>query len=212
MKIIPINQEKVDQQILLTAVEFLRVDSLIIHPTDTVYGIAGRYNGERVLHQISIIKTRREDQPFSIMVESVEQMLELSGQKSDWLRRLLSGIFPNPLTVLITRQKNLGIRYWDQFPLIGFRYPEHLWSHSLIKHTGIPLITTSANLGGNPPASTVGELSPELMSQVSLVLDGGITRYQLPSTIIKINEKNKNVELIRAGAMSWRKIQNLINL
>jgi L-threonylcarbamoyladenylate synthase len=211
MKIIPIDQEQVDQQILMTAVKFLREDNLIIHPTETVYGIAGQYNGERVLQEISIIKSRRDDQPFSIMVESVEQMLDLSGQESYWLQQLLSGIFPNPLTVLITRRKDLGVRYWDQFPLIGFRCPDHLWSRSLIRHTRIPLITTSANLSGNPPASTVAEISPELMSQVSLVLDGGITRFRLPSTIIKIDEKNKNVELIRAGAMSWQKIQNLIN-
>lgn len=211
MIILSIDQTKIDHEILSTAIEFLSKEEVIIHPTETVYGIAGRYNSERALLKINAIKSRQEVQPFSIMVDAVDQMLDLSGQESHWLHQLLIRLFPNPLTVLLPCRKNLGIKYWDQFPLIGFRCPDHLWSRALLQHNGIPLITTSANFSGNPPAGTITEISSDLLAEVALVLDGGVTRYQLPSTIIKIDEKKRKVELIRSGAMPWGNIQNLVH-
>jgi len=212
MKIIPIKQTEVDPDILFTAVEFLRGDGVIIHPTETVYGIAGQYNSEKVLHKINTAKSRQAVQPFSIMVDTIDQMLDLSGQGSDWLYQLLTSLFPNPLTVLIPRRKKIGLSYWDQFPLIGFRCPDHLWSRSLIQQIGIPLITTSANYSGERPPGTVSEIPADLRTEVSLILDGGTTRYQLPSTIIRIDLIKSQVELVRSGAMPWPVIQELIKM
>jgi L-threonylcarbamoyladenylate synthase len=211
MKILPIDQKKIDQDILSFAVKFLRNEEVIIHPTETVYGIAGRYNSERALLKIIDIKSRQTTQPFSIMVDAVDQILNLSGQESPWLHQLLTRLFPNPLTVLLPRKKKLGVPYWDQFPMIGFRCPDHPWSRALIQHDRIPLITTSANISGNQPASTIAEISSDLLSEVSLVLDGGVTLHRLPSTIIKIDEERKKVELIRSGATPWKNLQKIVN-
>ena len=210
MKIIPIKQTEVDPDILSRAVEFLRNEDAIIHPTETVYGIAGQYNSEKLLQKINSAKSRQADQPFSIMVDSIDQMLDLSGQGSDWLRQILTSLFPNPLTVLIPRRKKIGISYWDRFPLIGFRCPDHLWSRALIQQVGVPLITTSANHHGERPARSISEIPAALISEVALILDGGTTRYQLPSTIIIIDLIKSEVEIVRSGAMPGNVIQDLI--
>ncbi len=210
MNLIPIDQKKIDEQILLTVAELLQQEQVIIHPTETVYGIAGRFDSEKVIQKVREIKGRSADQPLSIMVASVEQMLELSGQESNWLRKILSHLFPNPLTVLLSRKKILTTDYWNRHPLIGFRCPDHLWSQALLQRSGCPLITTSANFTGEAPARDVKQIPAFLLSKVAVVLDGGETFFHIPSTIIKIDETEKTVDLIRAGAMSWEHIQKLV--
>lgn len=210
MNLIPIDQKKIDEQILLTVAKLLQQEQVIIHPTETVYGIAGRFDSDKVIEKVRQIKGRSAEQPLSVMVASVEQMLELSGQESLWLRKRLSRLFPNPLTVLLTRKKILQTDFWNRYLLIGFRCPDHLWCQALLQKTGCPLITTSANLTGNAPARKVKHIPSSLLSKVAVVLDGGETYFHIPSTIIKIDETKKTVDLIRAGAMPWEHIQKLV--
>lgn len=210
MNLIPIDQKKIDEQILLTTAELLQQEQVIIHPTETVYGIAGRFDSEKAIEKVRQIKGRSTDQPLSIMVASVDQMLELSGQESHWLRKILSHLFPNPLTVLLSRKKKLTTDFWNRFPLIGFRYPDHLWCQALLQKSGSPLITTSANFTGEAPAREVKQIPAALLAGVAVVLDGGETYFHIPSTIIKIDDIKKTVDLIRAGAMPWERIQKLI--
>lgn len=210
MNLIPIDQKKIDERILLTVVELLQQEEIIVHPTETVYGIAGRFDSDKVIERVRQIKGRSAEQPLSIMVESVDQMLQLSGQESLWLHKLLTRLFPNPVTVLLYRQKKLTIDFWNRYPLIGFRCPAHLWSQALIQKCGCPLITTSANFTGEAAARELKQIPASLLSKVSAVLDGGKTHFRMPSTIIKIDETEKNVDLIRPGALPWERIQKMI--
>jgi L-threonylcarbamoyladenylate synthase len=118
---------------------------------------------------------------------------------------------PGPLTVLLPRKKNLEPGFWNQFPDIGFRYPDHPVSLELIKFVGTPLITTSANVSGEPPPCQVKELPDQLLKQIPLILDGGLTEKGQPSSIIRIKTKNKRMELIRAGCIPSSELENAFN-
>ncbi len=207
MRIERINQNNPDQQLLLTTAELLKNGKVIIHPTETVYGLAGDFLSKSALQEIIRLKSRYVTQPFSIMVNCLEQILDLVGKLPEWIEHFLNIIFPNAITILLPRRLDLSLEYWNQFSLIGFRFPKHKISNILVSLTKKPMITTSANLSGEPPPIEISNINKKLISQVSLILDGGITKEKIPSTIIRIDEKKKKVFLVRSGAVDWKIIE-----
>jgi len=210
MRVLKINTPDPDPQSIQTAADLLKQNEVIIHPTETVYGLAGNYSSDQVIQNILEIKGRKITQPFSILVDKIETILELSGNNEEWLESFLNRILPDAVTVVIARKKKLGISYWNGFSHIGFRYPQHLISNSLVKLSGTPLITTSANFSGKKSPVSVDELSQTMLNRVSLVLDAGVTKHKIPSTIIKISENKPELELIREGAIPFEKIKNCL--
>jgi L-threonylcarbamoyladenylate synthase len=209
MRMIKINPDQPDHKVLHKAADTFKDGKIIIHPTETVYGIAGIYSSEQTQKKISSIKRRPPTQPFSIMVNGLDDVFQISGAFEGWVKSFLALILPDAITVLLPRKKLTGISFWDQFPLLGFRFPRHHLSNLLVAEAGEPIVSTSANLKGDPPPSAVEDIQPEILKQDDLVLDGGYNEAGVPSTIIKIDTERKKLQLVRPGAVAWRRIQNM---
>jgi len=201
-----------DPKIMESAVQALITEDIIIHPTETVYGIAGLFNRMKAIHKILEVKNRNYSQPFSIMVDDISQILDISGIiTTEWLEKVLQRLLPGPITVILPRSKSTGIAYWDQFAELGFRLPNHKLSRTLVKMTGSPIISTSANFSGEPPANAVESLSKNLMRRVSVILDGGTTVEKIPSTVVFLRLDSRKIELLRQGSISLQDIQAKVN-
>ena len=210
MQVLKIDPIEPEIQSLQIAADLLKKNQVIIHPTETVYGLAGNYSSDRVIQKVMEIKGRKTSQSFSILVDNVTTILELSGNDDEWLEGFLTQILPDAVTVLVPRRRKLKFSFWNQFSHLGFRFPQHSISTSLVKLSGTPLITTSANLSGEKSPPSINEISREILDCVSLVLDAGETIYKIPSTIIKISDKEPDIELIREGAVAFEKIKNCL--
>jgi L-threonylcarbamoyladenylate synthase len=203
-------QDNPDQKLVQQVGNMLARGEVIIHPTETVYGLAGIYDDFQVIEKINHIKQRPEGQPYSIMVNSFEDIYRISGQSfMPWLNNFLQAFLPGPLTVLLPRRKELEPAYWNRFSDIGFRYPDHRLSLLLVQASDRPLITTSANLSGQAPPRRLEEIPPELKEQVSVIIDGGFTREQVPSSVIRLDTTNRRMQLIRAGCISLSKLETV---
>ncbi|MFQ5583032.1 MAG: L-threonylcarbamoyladenylate synthase [Calditrichia bacterium] len=200
MKILKIDKVNADKIVLQHAAKILAAGGVIIHPTETVYGLAAVWNRTEALEKIAKLKGREMSRPSSIMVSSVAEMLEISGNEDSRLRYLLAALFPAPLTTLIKRRMLQPLPYWNRFEYLGFRLPAHELSLNLVEETGCPLITTSANLTGENPAQTVDEIPREIKRRIDLVLDGGACIYKTPSTVVKITSEPPGYEILRKGA------------
>jgi L-threonylcarbamoyladenylate synthase len=212
MQILQINQDNPESQILALTSQVLLNGEVIIHPTETVYGLASVFQRTTAIKKILNIKRRPYNHPMSIMVSDIDQILEISGvTDSDWLREMLRRLLPAPLTVLLPRKKYLDSDYWDQYPNLGFRFPDHVLSRRLLEKTGEPLITTSANLSGEPAPLSVQELPPDLKQKVSIILDGGQTKEKTSSTIVEIDLVSRDIKKVRKGALSWQEIVKRID-
>ncbi len=208
MKIVNIDPFQPEPEIVQQAAELIRQGEIICHPTETVYGLAGDYLNEEALHAVFRLKQRKPVQPFSILVDSVERMLEISGVALTWVQQFLEEIFPDAITILLPRQRKLPIAYWNQFDYLGFRYPNHPLSVELVRVAGTPVITTSANLSGQRAPERVMDIPESILDGVALVLDGGETIYKTPSTIIQLDVEKRELRSLRAGAIPWKIIQN----
>lgn len=194
------NQLDLPARRLNEAVSVLKKGGVIIHPTETVYGIAGIWNNEKTIKKVANLKQRDFHKPFSIMVSSVEQILNISGWKSNRLKALLNRIFPSPLTLLLPRKSEIPIAFWNQFADIGFRFPDHQLSLQLIDLVGEPLITTSANIADQPSPKTASEVPESLVKAADLFLEGGDCPLKIPSTVLKFTPQSLNIDLLRQGS------------
>lgn len=200
LKIEEMIQFDLPERRLNEAVSVLKRGGVIIHPTETVYGIAAIWNNEDAIKKAANLKHRNFHRPFSIMVSEVEKILSISGWKSAQLKSLLQQVFPSPLTLLLPRKSELPTPFWNQFNDIGFRFPDHQLSLKLIDLTGEPLITTSANITNQPIPKSVSEVPESLVKGADLLLDGGECPLKIPSTVLKFDPRTLEINIMRQGA------------
>lgn len=184
----------------ILAAKILKNGGIVIHPTETVYGVAAIWNNEDAIRNVANLKQRDFHKPFSIMASEIEQILSISGWKSAELKLLLQQMFPSPLTLLLPREYELPTLFWNQFDDIGFRIPDHPLSINLIDLVGEPLITTSANIANHAPPKTASEVDESLVKKADLMLDGGDCLLKIPSTVLKFNPQSLEINVVRQGA------------
>ncbi len=189
-----------ETNVFRTAAKVLLSHGVVLHATETVYGLAAVWDDLIALEKVIRLKQRPAAQPFTIMVARVDEMLSLIGWQDETVKYFLEKIYPAPLTVLLKRRRELPSPFWNRFPELGFRIPDSPVCQQLLKAAGRPLITTSANLTGEPPPATPEEVNPRISKQVDCFIDSGPCLFRIPSTIVKIDWDKKGYRVIRKGA------------
>lgn len=200
-----LDQEKFEQ-----AAVVLRNGGVVIHPTETVYGIAAIWNDEKALQKTAKLKQRDLRKPFSILVNRVDQILEIAGGGNSRLKKLLEETFPAPLTILLPRKNELPLPFWNQFPAIGFRMSDFELCNRLVEMAAKPLITTSANLAHQHPPKTASQIDSALIKQADLFLEGGDCPLKIPSTVLRFNPETQEVGVLREGAFPAKTFEERI--
>jgi L-threonylcarbamoyladenylate synthase len=77
-----------------------------------------------------------------------------------------------------------------------------------VRACGGALTATSANLAGEPPARTAEEVRRAFPDGLALIVDGGATQTEEPSTVLDVTRDEPR--LIREGAVSWRELEGTI--
>ena len=206
---VKIDQLAPSMAILDKAAGRLKAGDVILHPTETVYGLAARWDSARGLQRIAAIKGHAEGKPMSLLVNSIDQIFDICGWQSPQLTTLLEQVYPGPLTILLERRKKQELSFWNQFPDLGFRLPDHQVSRLLAQFTDTPLVTTSANLTGESSPQEFLNIPPQIRQSVAMALDGGPCLFRQASTIIKPDWENGWFTIIREGAFSEQKIAGI---
>lgn len=198
------NKLKITDEIPQNVADCLKNGGVIAHATETVYGLACRWDDESALERVAIIKQRPPEQPYSLLVNDVDSICQLTGMNDLQMRNFLEMLFPAPVTVLLPRIRDAKIAFWNGFPLLGFRLPDDPLCQKLVAAAGAPLITTSANLSGEAPPVSAEQLSGKIAQRVDFILDSGSCKYQIPSTIVQLNNTLDTYRVIRTGAFSTK--------
>ena len=93
---------------------------------------------------------------------------------------------------------------------VGIRLPDHPCPQALIQALGTPITGTSANLHNGLEPATAQEVQKQLGSKLSLILDGGPSPSNVPSTIIDTTHSKPRV--IRAGVISIDEIREICDI
>jgi len=161
-------------------------------PTDTVYGLAARAANPEAVTKLYALK-RREHKPGTLIAADVTQLVTLGLDEQELL--VMARYWPGPISAIIAANDRLMYVHQGVGSL-AVRIPADADLRALLKQTG-PLVTSSANAPGEPPATDLAEAKAYFSDQVDFYVDGG-HRVGLPSTIVRV--QNGAVEILRQGA------------
>lgn len=175
-------------------VELLMAGKAGVIPSDTIYGVMARAVDVAAVHRLYELK-KREQKPGTLIAASIEQLIEL-GIKARYLKAV-EQYWPNPISIIIPTGPQLAYLHQGKMSL-AMRIPKDDQLQHLLKQTG-PLITSSANTPGDPPADTINEAKKYFGDKVDFYVDGGDLSNRPPSTIIRILDDA--IEVLRPGAV-----------
>jgi len=164
--------DDVDTAALDRAAEAVRAGKLVVYPTETVYGLAGDATDPDAIERVFEAKGRARDKPISLAVPDVGAALAYTCP-TEREERFMREFLPGPVTVVVDRWEMLPDGLTGGKPRVGIRIPDHPVALALLDRVA-PLTATSANVSGNPSATTVAELDA-VTDRAAVVLDGGET-------------------------------------
>lgn len=173
------------------AIGLISRGGLLMHPTETCYGLAVDIFNESALGKLYRVKGMPAEKPLSILVDGIGMAQEY-GIFSDKALELAQRYWPGSLSIMVPRKRKLPAFFNKGSDFVSIRCSSLDFCSNLVKALGSPVTTTSANSYGEPelylPKSIIG---------IDLLVDGGELFGSRPSTIVKID--NDLVEIIRQG-------------
>lgn len=169
----------------------IRDGGVVVIPTETVYGLAGRGDRPEVLDRLYALKERPRDQPFAYLVSSAADADRIA-RIPPRARPLIRRYWPGPLTLVVkAREQNADV---------GVRVPGLEPVRRIIERVGAPVVATSANRHGDPPAVEAADAIRSLGDHVDLIVDGGPSILGEASTVVRIADDG--YEVLREGIIT----------
>lgn len=186
-----------DREIEL-AIEVLRKGGIILYPTDTVWGIGCDATNEEAVSKIYALK-RSEDKHAMLVLCRDADMVVRYVDKAPGIAFEVMEMATKPLTLILPGATGLAKNLIPEAKTLGVRVPDHEFCHKLLRKFGRPIVSTSANISGEPtPLKGLKDVSREIIDGVDFVVN---PRFQgkptgQPSSIIAFGERGE-VEIIR---------------
>ncbi|GAB2702016.1 L-threonylcarbamoyladenylate synthase [Nocardia thraciensis] len=187
----------------------LKSGRLAVIPTDTVYGLAADAFDSAAVASLLAAKRRGRDMPVPVLVGSWNTIDGLVFSVQSQARDLIRAFWPGGLSLVVRQAPSLAWDLGDARGTVMLRMPLHPVALELLREVG-PLAVSSANVSGQPPATTVDEARAQLADQVGVYLDGGSAEHGLPSTIVDLTADTPRI--LREGAVTTARVAEVLGL
>lgn len=191
------------------ALEVLRSGGIILYPTDTVWGIGCDATDPEAVAKIFAIK-KREDSKSLVLLASdmdmicryVKEIPEMAVQLVEINDKPMTIIYPDAIAGdqgnMKADRRCLAFNTVAQDGTVGIRIPMMDFCRQLVAKLGRPLVSTSANISGEPTPKKFSEISETIRSAVDLIVDPSLERGATgqSSSIIKVG-LDYSIEIIR---------------
>lgn len=187
------------------AIELLKKGHVVALPTETVYGVAARYDSKEGIEALYQIKGRPKNKALTVNLHAVEEIHQFLPYLPRGFDLLTHAYWPGPLTLVVDIKEEMilpDIR--SEGSACGFRIPDHALTRAIIKAVG-PIVLPSANLSGESPATTAQQVQ-EIFSIP--VVDGGECKIGIASTVLAF--KNGFWHVLREGTISKQSLTNIL--
>ena len=158
----------------------------ILYPTDTVWGLGCDATNESAVKKIYQLKNREESKSLIILVASIEMLQKHVGNIPEKALEILKTSV-KPTTIIYNNPKELAANTIAVDDTIAIRIPKDPFCIQLIKEFGKPIVSTSANVSGEPTPKSFSEISEAILKNVDYVVDLHQEKVaEKSSTILKI--------------------------
>jgi tRNA threonylcarbamoyl adenosine modification protein (Sua5/YciO/YrdC/YwlC family) len=183
---------------IAAAVAAVLKGELVVLPTDTVYGIGADAFRPGAVQALLDAKGRSRQMPPPVLVGSVRAANALVEDLGPYGQELIDEFWPGGLTLICRSSRSLKWDLGETKGTVAVRMPQDQVALDLLAQTG-PMAVSSANLTGQPAATTAEGAREQLGESVAVYLDGGPCETDVPSTIVDLT--GDMPRLLRGGAV-----------
>jgi tRNA threonylcarbamoyl adenosine modification protein (Sua5/YciO/YrdC/YwlC family) len=209
-EIVKINAEHPEVSLVSYVAEKIRAGEVVGMPTDTFYGLAADPFNLHAVDRVYEIKTRSRHKPLSLLIESVDQASELAWPVPETFYLLARRFWPGPLTIIVKADPKLPLKVTANTGNVALRVPSAEVPLAIIRAVGSPITATSANLHGASECTNAHEVRDQLGDCLPLIVDGGQSPRDMPSTIVDLTSGDGAWRLLREGAIPSDQIVELL--
>lgn len=179
------------------AVEIMRQGGVILYPTDTIWGIGCDATNEEAVKKVYEIKKRADSKAMICLVDTPDRVQRYVREIPAVAWDLME-LAEKPLTIIFDGAKNLAPNLLAEDGSVGIRVTREEVSNQLCYRFQKPVVSTSANISGEPSAACFAEISDEIKNAVDYIMQSRQkeTRKCQSSSIIKLGVDGE-VQIIR---------------
>ena len=210
MEYLKINARKPDRSDIERIASVVREGGIILYPTDTVYGLGCDPFDERALERIFLLKGRTPEKGVLVLVPSYEWLPRVAGEIGQEMLDLCRSWWPGPVTCLFKAGSGLPGMLAGAGGKIGVRIPDNSYLTDLMISIPGPLVSTSANLAGEPTSGRFLEISRKITNGVDVCVEDSEESMQerRASTVVDLSgnepliiRAGEGIEMIRAAGI-----------
>ena len=179
------------------ACEVMAAGGIILYPTDTIWGIGCDATNEKAVQRVYELKRRADNKAMLVLMDSEAKLDRYVSDVPDIAWDLIS-VSDKPLTIIYSSAKNLATNLLGADGSVGIRITNEEFSKKLCERFRKPLVSTSANVSGEPSPANFSEVSEVIKEGVDYIVSyrqDDMSRPK-PSSIIKL-DKGGVIKIIR---------------
>ena len=179
------------------AVEVMRKGGVILYPTDTVWGIGCDATNPDAVKRVFEIKQREDSKALICLVDSEARLQRYVRDVPNVAWDIIE-LSTKPVTIILDGATNLAHNVMAEDGSVAMRVTKEPFSNLLCYRFQKAIVSTSANISGQPPAANYRDIAPELLEAVDYVCTSRRQEKKphTPSGIIRL-KPNGEVEVVR---------------
>lgn len=177
------------KEIINKTIEILNQGGVILYPTDTVWGLGCDATNSEAVRRIYEIKRRADSKAMLCLTDAIGRVDYYFDRVPDIAWDLWE-VADKPLTLILPRARNVAPELVAEDGTMGMRITHEKVSNAICARLKRPLVSTSANISGQPTARSFAEISEEIRQAVDYIvpLRQDETENPSPSGIIKVGD------------------------
>lgn len=190
------------------AAKLLLNGALVAIPTETVYGLGANALDENAVLRVYEAKERPFFDPLIIHVASLQSAHNYADFNDERLTRLALEFWPGPLTLLLPKKMIVPAIVTSGLNQVAVRVPDHDLTLELLRKVRVPVAAPSANPFGYVSPTSAEHVDRQLGNKIDYILDGGICKVGLESTIV--GAEDDTICVYRLGGLSIEEIERVV--
>ena len=186
------------QRAVEECIEVLKAGGLILYPTDTVWGIGCDATNEAAVEKIYELKQSEDKRSMLCLMRDADMIVRYVNRAPGIAFEVME-LSDKPLTAILPGAVGVAPNLIPESKTLGVRVPQHEFCQALLRKFGKPIVSTSANISGEPTAKHLKDVVQEIIDGVDYVVNPRFNGKptQKPSAIIAFGEGGE-VEIIRS--------------
>ena len=205
--------EPTEENIHLCA-EYIKNGGIVGMPTETVYGLAADAFNVEACFKIFEYKGRPLSDPLIVHVSSIEmakKIIYINEEIEPLFNLIVKNFWPGPLTIVLKANLNLiSKKILAGHDTVGIRFPTNPIAIKLIEYSGVPIAAPSANKFCHISPVNPYHVFDDFKEFPVKILNGGICKFRMESTVMKICPEENKIIIFRLGAVSPDEIKKVI--